>query len=122
MKKILIILVAILGISYSANAHTFDCVNTETDPISIASTENEEYVESVTATNADGSLSKSFSVYRRRLPSGKYRYFVKFAGEELTVFWAREYRCFAIQANTLWFFSSRSLENDFYSYHRAYNA
>ena len=100
----------ILGMSYSANAHTSNCVNTGNDRVSITSMDNEEAVCSVEATNIDGSLNKYFTVFRRRLPNGKYRYFVKFSGEELTVFWAREYRCFAIQANALWFFSSNTLE------------
>ena len=79
MKKVLIILTVILGMSYSANAHTSNCVNTGNDPVSITSTDNEEAVCSVTATNIDGSLNKSFVVFRRKLPGGKYRYFVNFS-------------------------------------------
>ena len=123
MKKLLIVLIAILGMSDLANAHMSNNIKTNNGSIYITSMDNEEYVDSVTATIRDGSLKKNFTVYCRRLPSGKYLYFVRFGGEEYTVFWVKEYRCFAIQANALWLFHSRSLENSFYSYNKkAYNA
>ncbi|MBP3547254.1 MAG: hypothetical protein J6J64_01065 [Alistipes sp.] len=123
MKKFIVLLAVILGVSISVSAHTSNCVNTGNGPVSITSMDNEEFVCHVTATNIDGSLNEYFTVFRRRLPGGKYRYFVKFSGEELTVFWASEYRCFAVQANVLWFFSSKSLNYEFFSAgKRAYNA
>lgn len=122
MKKLFVCLFAVVGFITTVNAHVVNCTETTNNSVCVTSMDNEIYVDSVTATNTDGSLNKSFAVYCRQLPNGKYRYFVKLGGEEYTVFWAKEYRRFAIQANTLWFFHSRTLEDSFYGYKRAYNA
>ena len=123
MKNLIIYLVAIMGITYSANASVVNSKETNNNTTHITYASSDEAVTSVRATLVDGSMEKHFTVFRRELPNGKYRYYVTIGNQEYTVFWANEYNCFAVQANALWLFRSKSLEYQFFSYNKkAYNA
>lgn len=78
--------------------------------------DGEEYVDTVTAQNMNGTKTKTFTVYGRRMANGKYRFFVKVSTREFPIQYANnnKYKPFYININgERWYFQSKTL--DFYS-------
>lgn len=85
----------------------------EVNVCDVECSEGEEYVDTVTAQNMDGTKTKTFTVYGRRMSNGKYRYFVKVSTREFPIQYAdnNKYKPFYININgERWYFQSRTLD------------
>lgn len=115
MKKILSIAILFMVAGAVAFASsTIDAKANDSESV-ITSMSNDEYVDSVEAQNAQGTQTRSFTVYGRRQANGKYWYFVKTSTREFGIQYAdnNRYKPFYVNINgERWYFASKELDRN----------
>lgn len=109
MKKTLFILLFALSFMTISRSMPIDADNA----YAVDCSDGEEYVDTVTAQNMDGTKTKTFTVYGKRMANGKYHYFVKVSTREFPIQYAdnNKYKPFYINVNgERWYFQSKTLD------------
>ncbi len=109
MKKSILTIVLIFSLIIISNTMTSNFINV----YAVECSEGEEYIEHVVAQNMNGTQTKTFAVYGRRMANGKYHYFVKLSTREFSILYAdnNKYKPFYIKINgDRWYFKSTTLD------------
>lgn len=110
IKKILVLLVMSIGVVTLASNSLYAITNVSS---SNSEATNDEFIDSVEAQNMNGTQTKTFNVYGRRMSNGKYWYFVKTATREFGIQYANnnKYKPFYIKiGEERWYFASQTLD------------